>query len=157
MLWNILPWGERRRSRCRCPDRRSWPRTVWWCPWLRTKWGRTKWGFGNREVRLDPSRFWLSRRNIWLWTKWVNTNGAAAKVVFFWQIWEIGTPWHFWEDKSRLTGVPKSPSVKKHKKKCSGPTSAELSRPFPKAHRLRQRNQDSATLCCLFCGRMYYC
>ena len=25
----------------------------------------------------------------------------------FWQIGQKGTPWHFWEDKSGLTGVPK--------------------------------------------------
>ena len=43
---------------------------------------------------------------IWLRADEVNTDGAAAKVVF-WQIDEKGTPWHFWEDKSRLTGVPK--------------------------------------------------
>ena len=34
-------------------------------------------------------------------------------------------PWHFWENKSRLTGVPKRPSVKKHEI-CSDPITANL-------------------------------
>ena len=41
-----------------------------------------------------------------LWTTGVDTNGAAANT-YFCQIGEKGTPWHFWEYKSRSTGVPK--------------------------------------------------
>ena len=44
---------------------------------------------------------------LWLRTNGVNTNGAAAEVIFFDRLGAKGTPWHFWEDKSRLTGVPK--------------------------------------------------
>ena len=36
-----------------------------------------------------------------------NTNGAAAKVASLGRLGEKGTPWHFWEDKMKLTGVPK--------------------------------------------------
>ena len=43
---------------------------------------------------------------IWLRTSGVNTNGAAAKVMTFDRFGEKGTPWHFWEGSSRLTGVP---------------------------------------------------
>ena len=46
---------------------------------------------------------------IWLRTNGVNTNGAGAKVINF----DILGKKHVWEDKSRLTGVPKSPSFKK--------------------------------------------
>ena len=49
-------------------------------------------------------------RASWLRTKEVNTNGAAAKVMFLdrlgKKVRKKGTPWHFWEDTSRLTGVP---------------------------------------------------
>ena len=45
--------------------------------------------------------------------------------------WGKGTPWHFWEDQSRLTGIPtQSPSVEKHRI-CSDPISADPIRPFP--------------------------
>ena len=37
----------------------------------------------------------------------VNNNGAAAKVMIFDNIGEKDTPWHFREEKRRLTGVPK--------------------------------------------------
>ena len=46
-------------------------------------------------------------RTIRLRTNGVNTNGAAAKVISFDRFGEKTTPWHFWEIKSRLTGVPK--------------------------------------------------
>ena len=36
----------------------------------------------------------------------VSTNGAAAKVMDFDRLGQKGTLWHFWEVKSRLTGVP---------------------------------------------------
>ena len=36
-----------------------------------------------------------------------NTNGAAAKVMTFDRLGEKGTRCHFWEYKSRLTGVPR--------------------------------------------------
>ena len=39
-------------------------------------------------------------------TNGVNTNGAAAKVINFDRLGEKGTPWHFWEYKSRLARVP---------------------------------------------------
>ena len=46
--------------------------------------------------------------DLWLRTTGVNTNGAAAKVMNFDRLWKkVIMPWHFWEDKSRLTGVPK--------------------------------------------------
>ena len=63
-------------------------------------------------------------------TNGVNTIGVAAKAMFcLKQIGEKGTPWHFWEDNSRLTGVPKM-SVKKHET-CSDPISADPVCPFP--------------------------
>ena len=37
----------------------------------------------------------------------VNTNGTAAKVMNFDRLGTRCAPWHFWEDKSRLTGEPK--------------------------------------------------
>ena len=42
----------------------------------------------------------------WLRRNGVNTDGAAAVVVNFDRVREKVTPRHFWEDKSRLTGVP---------------------------------------------------
>ena len=54
----------------------------------------------------------VSSRWHWLRTNGVDTNGAAAKVMNFDRL-EEGTPWHFWEDKSRLTGVPKKSLSKK--------------------------------------------
>ena len=41
------------------------------------------------------------------------TNGAAAEVMSVDRLGEKGTPWHFWEDKSRLTGVAKKPLCQK--------------------------------------------
>ena len=35
------------------------------------------------------------------------------------EIGEKGVPWHFWEDKGRLTGVPKESLWKKHKNNCT--------------------------------------
>ena len=37
----------------------------------------------------------------------VNANGADAKVMNFDRLGKKGTPWHFWQYKSRLTGVTK--------------------------------------------------
>ena len=54
-------------------------------------------------------------RRTWLRTNGFNTNGAAAKVIVFDRLRKTGTPWQFWEDKSRLTEYPKSPSVKNMK------------------------------------------
>ena len=51
--------------------------------------------------------------NVWLRTNGVNTAGAAANVTNLDRLGKKGTPWHFWEDTSRLTGV-QSPSVKQH-------------------------------------------
>ena len=53
-----------------------------------------------------------ARARPWLRTNGVSANGAHCKSDEFWQMREKGTPWHFWEDKRRLTGVPKK-SVKK--------------------------------------------
>ena len=39
--------------------------------------------------------------------KWGRHSWGRCRSDEFWQIWEKGTPWHFWGDKSRLTGVPK--------------------------------------------------
>ena len=47
----------------------------------------------------------------------VNTNGAAAKVTFFDRLGQKGTPWHFWEDKSMLTGGPKKSLCQKENMK----------------------------------------
>ena len=41
-----------------------------------------------------------------------------------------GTPWHFWEDTSRLTGVPKRYLCQKHGI-SSDPISADPMCPFP--------------------------
>ena len=38
----------------------------------------------------------------WLRTNGVNANGAAAEFMNFDSLGEKGTPWHSWEDKSRL-------------------------------------------------------
>ena len=46
--------------------------------------------------------------------------------------WEKeGTPLLFWEDTSRLTGVPKTSLCKQEPEICSGPTSADPICPFP--------------------------
>ena len=62
-------------------------------------------------------------RHLWLRTNGVNTNGAA-KVMDFDRLC------HFWEDKSRLTGVPKRSLCQKHEI-CSDPISADPICPFP--------------------------
>ena len=46
--------------------------------------------------------------------------------------WEKGTPWHFWEDKSRLTGVPKQSLCQQKHDMCSDLISADPICPFPK-------------------------
>ena len=91
----------------------------------------------------------------WLRTNGVNTNGVAAKVIYIYiyicmcvyiyiypyiyiyiyihifdRLEEKGTPGHFWEYKSRLTGVPKKSLSKKYEI-CSGPISADPICPFP--------------------------
>ena len=58
-------------------------------------------------------------------------SSGRCKSNEFWQIGGIESPGTFWEYRSRLTGVPKSPSVKKHET-CSDPVSADPIRPFPK-------------------------
>ena len=63
---------------------------------------------GWLETRLAPGDL----RRHWLRTNGVNTNGAAAKaakVINFDRLGKTGTPRHFWEYKSGLTGVPKRP------------------------------------------------
>ena len=45
-----------------------------------------------------------------------------------------GTPWHFWEDLSRLTGVPQKDPIKKHEIR-SNPISADPICPFPSSSR----------------------
>ena len=49
-------------------------------------------------------------------TSGVSTNGAAAEVRNFDGLGEKGTPWHFWEETSRLTGVPQKVPLSKNKK-----------------------------------------
>ena len=63
--------------------------------------------------------------------KWGEHSSGRCKSNEFWQIGGIESPGTFWEYRSRLTGVPKSPSVKKHET-CSDPVSADPIRPFPK-------------------------
>ena len=75
---------------------------------------------------------WKATKACCLRTNGVNTNGAAARVINFDRLKEKGTPWHFWEDKSRLTGAPKKIPVKKHEIR-SDPSSADPICPFPKA------------------------
>ena len=55
---------------------------------------------------------------------------GRCKSNEFWQVGENGTPWHFWEDKSRSTGVPKKSLCQKHEL-CGGPSSADPVCPFP--------------------------
>ena len=43
--------------------------------------------------------------------------GAAAKVMNFDRLGKRNTPWHFGEDESRLTGVPKK-SLSKNRSGC---------------------------------------
>ena len=50
----------------------------------------------------------------------------------FRQIGEKGAPWHFWEDKSRLPGVPQKVTVEKHEI-CVDLISADPICPFPSA------------------------
>ena len=69
----------------------------------------------------------------WLRTNGVSTARAAAKVMNFDRLRKKGTPWQFWEDKSRLTGYPKGPSAEKKHKICSDPISADPICPFPNA------------------------
>ena len=48
------------------------------------------------------------QRTTWSRTDGVSTHGAAAKVMIFDRLGKKGTPpWHFWDDKSMLTGAPK--------------------------------------------------
>ena len=68
--------------------------------------------FPSAPIQHTPSscKLALTQRLSSLRTNGVNTNGAAAKVTNFDSLGKIchtSTPWHFWEDKSRLTGVPK--------------------------------------------------
>ena len=39
--------------------------------------------------------------------EWGQHLWGRCKVMSFDRFGEEGTPWHFWEDKSKLTGVPK--------------------------------------------------
>ena len=90
---------------------------------------------GHLGRRLQASRGALSG---WSLTHGVNTHGAVAKVMFFLQIVEEGSPWHFSEDKSRLTGVPKKSYVKRHNI-CSDPISADPICPSPRRASSRRR------------------
>ena len=54
-------------------------------------------------------------------TNGVNTNGAAAKVMDFDRLGKKVRPGHFWEDKSRLTRVPKKSFWKTSFKKAVTP------------------------------------
>ena len=55
----------------------------------------------------------------------------------FRQIGEKGTPWHFWEYKSRFKGVPNKSLSKRNIKSRSDPISADPICPFPNDHRTR--------------------
>ena len=46
----------------------------------------------------------------------LRTDGVGAAGNGFRQIEEKSTPWHFWEDKSRLTGMPKKVPLSKNLK-----------------------------------------
>ena len=85
------------------------------------------------------------RSTCWLRRNGVNTNGVAAKVMSFDRFREKGTPCHFWEDKSRLTGVPKKSLLKKHEI-YSDPVSADPICPFPNPPRasLQSRSGPAA-------------
>ena len=73
------------------------------------------------------------RRGPWLRTNGVSANGAAAEVMNFDRVGKKGTPWQFWEDKSRLMGVPKNSLSKNTQKKCSDPISADPICPLPRS------------------------
>ena len=56
--------------------------------------------------------------------------GPLRKVMRFDRLGKKGSPWHFWEYKSRLTGVPKKSLCRKHGIR-SDPISADPICPFP--------------------------
>ena len=63
-----------------------------------------------------PPRGWRSLESLAVDKNGVSTNESGrCKSNVFWQIGEKGTPWHFWEDESRLTGVPNK-SLSKNRK-----------------------------------------
>ena len=69
-------------------------------------------------------------------TNGVNTNGAAAKVMNFDRLGKkVITPWYFWEDTNKLTGVPNTKfAVKKNnKQKTVAPLVPTPFGPFPTA------------------------
>ena len=70
----------------------------------------------HSDYVLDRSTYHLlyasHARQVLVADKWVNTNGATVKARILTD-WEKGTPWHFWEYKSRLTGVPKKSLCRK--------------------------------------------
>ena len=66
----------------------------------------------------------------WLRTNGVNTSGPAAKVINFVRLRKKVRPWHFWEDNSRLTGLPKK-SLCQKPGVCSDPISADPICPSP--------------------------
>ena len=92
---------------------------------------------GRRGLRGRAALLLLRAAEPWLRTNGVGTNGAAAKVMNSDRLGEKGTPWHFWEDKSRLTGAPKK-SFSQKTQKCSDPISADPICPFPRASRRRR-------------------
>ena len=90
----------------------------------------------NLKVRLDTINIleivYLQRRP-WLRTNGVSANGAAAEVMNSDRLGEKGTPWHFWEAESRLTGIPSRSLCQKTVSKCSDPLSVDPLCPFPNA------------------------
>ena len=66
--------------------------------------------------------------------KWGQHQWGRCESNEFWQIVEKGTPWHFWEDQSRLTGVPEKSLCQKALKIWSDPFSADPICPFPTGH-----------------------
>ena len=68
----------------------------------------------------------------WLRTNGVNTNGAAAKVMNFVRLGKQIRPVTFWEDKSRLTGVPKKSLRRKNMKFAAAPLVLNPIVPLPR-------------------------
>ena len=62
--------------------------------------------------------------------RWGQHSWGRCKSKYFWQIGEKDTPWHFGQDKSRLTRIPKRSLCQKHEI-CSDPISAHPNCPFP--------------------------
>ena len=83
---------------------------VWFHGGLGTHWARYPWSRCRGDTvqpRARGVRRAVRARGSRMRTNGVNTNGAAAKVIGVLTWGKTGTPWYFWEDKRRSTGVPK--------------------------------------------------